>query len=380
MDAGTRSSVKILEVTNVDFALQHFLLPLMQALRSAGHEVHGVCADGPGVQAVRDEGFTVHTVPMPRSLSLKAQWRAVRELWRLFKREKPDMVHAHMPISGVLARIVAWCCGVRLIAYTGHGFLYRQPGPFWRVCLGIMVEWCAGRVTGRYMTVSRSDAQAARRLRFHPVPLAIGNGRSPEVYRPDHQKRQDVRRLLSVPEERCVVLMVARLVRHKGVPELLQAMERVPEAELWIVGERLPSDHGEVLDGCLARAQQRLGWRLRLLGARDDVASLMQAADMLVLPSFFEGLPMVIIEAMLCGLPVVASDIPGPQEQIIDGETGFLVPPGDHRALARAITWLMQHSHKARQMGQAGQKRARVMYDERTVLARVVRLLTQHDV
>ncbi|MXV36741.1 MULTISPECIES: glycosyltransferase family 4 protein [unclassified Saccharibacter] len=367
--------MKILEITNVDFALKRFLLPLMRALRAEGHEVHGVCADGPDIEAVRHEGFTVHTVPMARSLSPRAQIRAVKALWHLIRLEKPDLVHAHMPISGVLARLVAWACGVPVIAYTGHGFLYRQPGPLWRVCLGVLVEWCAGRVTDRYMTVSHSDAQAARQLGFHRCPIAVGNGRPSTQYRPDRQVRKAFRDRLNVPEDRFIVLMVARLVRHKGLPELLQAMAIVPQAELWLVGERLPSDHGDDMACILAAAQQTLGSRLRVFGARDDVVCFMQAADLFVLPSFFEGLPMVIVEAMLCGLPVVASDIPGPQEQIVTGETGWLVPAGDSLALARAIAWMIYHPQECQQMGQTSRKRACSCYEEEHVLTRMVQIL-----
>ncbi|GBQ06620.1 glycosyltransferase [Saccharibacter floricola DSM 15669] len=172
------------------------------------------------------------------------------------------------------------------------------------------------------------------------------------------------------------MLMVARLVRHKGLPELLQAIAMVPQAELWLVGERLPSDHGDDMACILAAAQQTLGSRLRVFGARDDVVRFMQAADLFVLPSFFEGLPMVIVEAMLCGLPVVASDIPGPQEQIVTGETGWLVPAGDSLALARAIAWMIHHPQECQQMGRASRKRACSCYEEKHVLTRMVQTLT----
>ena len=127
-------------------------------------------------------------------------------------------------------------------------------------------------------------------------------------------------------------------MRHKGHPELVAAMQRVPGAELWVVGHRLPSDHGP--DMAPIYAASGLGPRLRMLGYRPDTAAVLAAADVFVLPSQFEGLPMSVIEAMLTGLPVVATDISGPREQVVDGETGLLVPPNDIEALAAALATL----------------------------------------
>ncbi len=124
--------MKVIEVTNVDFSLRHFLLPLMRGLRARGHEVIGGSADGTLLEVARAEGFRIVPLPLARSLSPAAQFRAFRALFTLFRAERPDMVHAHMPISGFLARLAARAAGVPRVAYTGHGFLFNQPGPFAR--------------------------------------------------------------------------------------------------------------------------------------------------------------------------------------------------------------------------------------------------------
>ena len=319
--------MKVLEVTNVDFSLKHFLVPLMRGMRARGHEVVGACADGPLLEGVRAEGLHVVAVPMARSLSPLAQWRAFLALVRLIRVERPDMVHGHMPISGFLARLAARLCGVRVVAYTCHGFLFQQPGPVWRRGLGFAVEWLGGRLTGVFTTVSTEEAGVARRWGIHRGAVAVGNGRDPAIFRPDAGARARVRGALGCAEDAVVVVIVSRLVRHKGYPELLAAMQDVPGAELWVVGERLASDHGEEAEGWFSDVV--LGGRLRRLGYRADVAAVLQAADVFALPSQFEGLPMSVIEAMLCGLPVVATDISGPREQVVEGETGLLVPLGD---------------------------------------------------
>ncbi len=368
--------MKILEVTNVDFSLRHFLLPLMRGLRDRGHEVVGVCAEGPLLDLPRAEGFRIEPVPLARSLNPLPQARALAALVALMRRERPDLVHAHMPISGLLARTAARIAGVPRVAYTCHGFLFNQPGPWWRRQLALNLERAAGRITDTFLTVSEEEAGDARRLAIHPRATAVLNGRDPARFRPDPAARAALRAELGAGPGDCVVIAVSRLVRHKGYPELLEAMRATPPGcVLWVVGERLTSDHGEDLEPHFVRAADALGRRLLRLGYRDDIPRLLAAADIFCLPSQFEGLPMSVIEAMLTGLPVVATDIRGPREQVVDGETGRLVPPGTVVPLAEALAGLATDPALRARMGEAGRARALHRFDEAKVVARTVELL-----
>ena len=308
----------------------------------------------------------------PAACRRVAQARAFLALLRLFRAERPDLVHAHMPISGFLARVAARAAGVKRVAYTGHGFLFNQPAPWPRRAASLAMEVLAGRLTDVFFTVSTEEAADARRLRLHPDPHAVGNGRDPARFRPDPAARARIRAELGVPEDRVAVIAVSRLVRHKGYPELLAAMRDV-DAELWVVGERLASDHGADLEPCFAASG--LGPRLRRLGYREDVPALLAAADIFVLPSHFEGLPMSVIEAMLCGLPVVATDIRGPREQVVHGATGLLVSPAQAAPLAAALQRLAVDAALRARMGAAGRARAVDLYDEAAVVARTLDLL-----
>ncbi|MFS8370427.1 glycosyltransferase family 4 protein [Acetobacter indonesiensis] len=368
--------MKILEITNVDFSLTHFLLPLMRTLRDEGHDVVGVCADGPLLKMPREEGFRIETLPFARSFSPIAQARAFWALLRLIRREKPDIVHAHMPISGILARVAAKLCGVPRIAYTCHGFLFNQPGSHARRALALVLEKLCGHLTDVFLTVSQEEAEDARRLHIHANPIAIGNGRDSRRFKPDSEARRRIRTELGTPESTPVIIVVSRLVRHKGYPELLEAMQAVPHAELWVVGERLPSDHGNMLDDCFDSAHAALGPRLKCLGYRTDIPALLAAADIFTLPSHFEGLPMSIIEAMLTALPVVSTDISGPREQIVQNETGLLVPAGTVAPLAAALRTLSQNPALRTQMGSAGRQRALMFYEEHKITEHTARLLT----
>ena len=368
--------MKICQITNVDFSLRHFLLPLMRGARARGHDVVGVCADGPLLDVPRAEGFRIETPPMARSLNPIVQARVFRALVDLFRRERFDLVHAHMPISGIVGRLAARAAGVPRIAYTCHGFLFNQPGPWWRRTLSLQMERLGGRVTHTFLTVSEEEAGDAKRLGIHPDATPVLNGRDPALFHPDAAARAALRAELGAREDDCVIAAVSRLVRHKGHPELLRAMEDAPEnAVLWVVGERLASDHGEDLEPHFARAAERLGRRVVRLGYRHDVARILAAADAFCLPSHFEGLPMSVIEAMLTGLPVVATDIRGPREQVVDGQTGFLVPPMEAAPLARAITRLAEDAALRARMGEAGRARALERFDEGKVVGRTLDLL-----
>jgi glycosyltransferase involved in cell wall biosynthesis len=364
--------MKIIEVINVDFSLRHFLLPLMRGMRARGHEVIGACAEGPLLADVRDEGFRVVGLPLARRASLPAQWEGFRALNALLREERPDLVHGHMPLSGFLARVAAQAAGVPKLAYTCHGFLFNQPSPWPRRAASFAMEFLAGQITDVFMTVSEKEAADARRYRIARHATAIGNGRDPAIFQPNPAARARIRAQFGLTQGRVVVLAVARLVAHKGHAELAQAMREV-DAELWVVGERLPSDRGPDMEAALRGAG--LGGRLRMLGYRADVADLLAAADIFALPSSFEGLPMSAIEAMLCGLPVVASAVSGPMELVQPDITGLLVPPREVAPLRAALRRLVAHPEQRRTMGEAGRQRALARYTEDAVRERTLDLL-----
>ncbi len=369
--------MKICQLCTVDFTLYHFLRPLMRALRDEGHDVVAVCAPGELVDAVRAEGFRVETAPLVRSTDPAANFRAGRALRALFRDERFDMVHVHTPTAAFVGRLAASSVGAPRIVYTAHGFYFHENMPALRRGAHIAIEWIAGRVTHTLFTQAQEDADTARRLRLCRTGdiLAIGNGSDPEIYFPDRgdAARARVRAALGTPDDRVVVAMTGRLVAEKGYCELIEAMREV-DAELWAIGARLDSDHARGIADAVAQAARDpvLRERVRFLGYRGYVPDLLRAADIFTLPSHREGMPRSIIEAMLTGLPVVATDIRGSREEVIPDETGLLVPVGDTGALARALGRLAGDGALRRQMGDAGLARARDRYDEKTVVARQI--------
>jgi glycosyltransferase involved in cell wall biosynthesis len=373
--------MKICQLCAVDFTMAHFLLPLMRALSAAGHEVVGVCSDGPLVAKIRAEGFRVETVDIARSANPFRHVGAVARLTALFRRERFDLVHVHTPVAAMIGRYAARRARVRRIVYTAHGFYFHERMAPWKRWLVQGAEKIAGRWTDALFTQAKEDAETARRLGLArpgaPI-LAIGNGVDAARFAPDETgaTRRRVRAALGTADDRAVIVMVGRLVAEKGYPELIAAMRGV-DAELWCVGERLASDHARAIDDALdaAKADPALARRVRFLGYRADVPDLLRAADIFTLPSHREGMPRSIIEAMMAGLPVVATDIRGSREEVVPDETGFLVPVGDPAALAAALARLAADAALRRRLGAAGRARALALYREEDVIALQLRAL-----
>ena len=374
--------MKIAQLCAVDFTLYHFIAPLMRGLRDAGHEVVGICADGPWAEKLRAEGFCVEPVPFSRSFDLCAHARAYRRLVPLLRAEGVDLLHVHTPIAALIGRFAGRRAGVPRIVYTAHGFYFHERMPGWKAAPFVALEWLGGRKTDLLMTQSAEDAALARRLglcRGGRIE-AIGNGADPAIFRPappGDPAQETLRAELGVADAATpVVLAAGRLVAEKGFPELFDAMRSV-EARLWVAGERLPSDHAGSLAAAIAKveADPDLRARVRFLGHRTDMPALYRAADVYVLASHREGMPRSIVEAMLSCLPVVATDIRGSREEVVDQETGLLVPVADAAALAGALSRLAADPDLRAQFGAAGFARAREHYDESRIIARQIELL-----
>ena len=315
----------------------------MVEMRNAGHDVVGICADGPLLDPVRAAGFRVETAPLARSFNLLRAARSFLGLYKLLRRERFDMVHVHTPAAAFVGRIAARLAGVPRIVYTAHGFYFHEHMPWPKRSLIVAMEWF------RPAALPTPCSRSPQKTRYQPGALAcvgtgdilaIGNGSDPARFYPsdDESARQRLRASLGADDERPVIIMIGRLVAEKGYPELVEAM-RALDAHLWIIGDRLQSDHAGAIDETLRQVEKdaELRRKIILLGYRSNVPDLLRAGDMFVLPSHREGMPLSIIEAMLTGLPVVATNIRGSRELVIDGETGILVPVGATDDLAGGL-------------------------------------------
>jgi glycosyltransferase involved in cell wall biosynthesis len=372
-------ALKVCQLCAVDFTLQHFLLPLIDGMTEAGWDVTAVCSDGPAIPELRQRGYRIRTVPITRSLNPLSHIRPVLALVRLFRQERFDVIHVHTPVAALIGRMAARLSGRSLVVYTAHGFYFHDEMPRWRRRVFVLLEKFGGRLTDLLFTQSAEDAQAAidEGIMAPRATITIGNGVDAKRFDPARvEDGRSLRLNLGVPAGGFLVGMVGRLVREKGVAEFLEAAVKVAasndNAYFVLVGERLPSDHAGGVEEDIRRAQAVLGMRLVLTGSRRDIPELLAAMDVFCLPSYREGMPRTVIEAMMMAKPAIATDIRGCREEVVAGQTGWLVPTRDAAALASAIRRCLEDPERARVMGVAGRIRALDLYAEDRIVAKQI--------
>lgn len=368
--------MKICQICAVDFTLRNFLLPLIDGMKGQGWQVTAVCSDGPFIAGLRLKEYRVETIRIPRSMHPGRVLLSFLALLRFFQRERFDIVHVHTPVAALIGRLAAWVAGVPLIVYTAHGFYFHDEMPRWRRALFVALERFAGRFTDLLFSQSNEDAADAVIEGIIPAErvLAIGNGVDVSRFDPARVGAgETARATLGIPANVFVVGMIGRLVREKGVVEYLRAAEHLASAHphVWflLVGERLESDHAADVREEFVVAKAALGERLVAPGLRGDVPEMLAAMDVFCLPSWREGMPRTIIEAMMMAKPVVATNVRGAREEVIPEETGLLVPTHSPERLAAAIERIIFDPEYGRRMGQAGRQRALLLYDECRVVA-----------
>lgn len=377
--------LNVCQLCAVDFTLKHFLTGLIDGMRAQGWRVTAVCSDGPFIAQLRGRGYGIETVSISRGLN---PFRHAVSLWRLialFRRERFDVLHVHTPVAALLGRVAAWLAGVPLVVYTAHGFYFHDDMGAGPKALFTLLERLGGAITDLLFTQSGEDARTAiaKRLVAPERVLAIGNGVDVARFDPARSDaRSRIRTELGIPENAIAIGMIGRMVAEKGYAEFFDAAKTVAAqgfpAFFIAVGERLESDHAAGIDVQLADAARVLGPRLKLTGLRSDIPELLSALDIFTLPSYREGMPRTIIEAMLMAKPVVATDIRGSREEVVPGQTGILVPVRNAGALAQALISLIADTPLRERMGAAGRMRALELYDEARVVALQIAAIRSH--
>jgi len=308
--------------------------------------------EGPLAEEARRKGITYFPVSLGKRLSLGP----LKEIAAALREHKTDILHTHGGIAGLYGRSAALRSGTPAIVHTLHGIHYlHYRNPFLRR-LYVLLERRYSRSTGRLILVCQSDLRQARRHRLAPeekmVVILNGTDVRTDVAVDDSAR---LRGELGWPPGRPVVGTVARLHRQKGVVTLLRATPKIlsacPEARIAVVGD---GPEG----GRLRREAQRLSLegRFFFLGERKDAAPVQSLFDIFVLPSLWEGLPFVLVEAAALGKPIVATAVDGVPEMLEHGKTGLLIPPNDASALADAVIRLLRDKDEARRLGETARR------------------------
>jgi len=288
----------------------------------------------------------------------KRPWKILSAMFALIglaRRLKPEIVHAFFPMMTFVGSLSARLAKVHTVIISRRSLAtYRKRHPILRI-----TDRLANGLSHRVLVNSKAvwnDMVARDRVNASKIVL-IYNGVDVEAYDKAKKHRRETRRILGVHEREKVIIMVANLIRYKGHSDFLKAVKTVithiPRALVLFVGE----DRG--IQSELEQEALSLGIseRINYLGLRNDIPYLLTASDLSVLSSHEEGFSNVILESMAAGLPMVATRVGGNEEAVVEGITGWLVPPRDPTALADKMLDLLNHPGRARKWGERGRMR-----------------------
>jgi lipopolysaccharide/colanic/teichoic acid biosynthesis glycosyltransferase/glycosyltransferase involved in cell wall biosynthesis len=380
LDAGypTRTAIRgrrIAHLTTVDVSLRYLLLPQLTAVIDGGGQAIGISAPGPYVAELEAAGIRhIALESSTRSMNVIADLKSAVELWRILRRERPDVLHTHNPKPGIYGRIVGRLAGVPVVVNTVHGLYASDDDRRAKRLVVYGLEALAARFSHAELVQSPEDVELLRRYHLTPRRKLTSLGNGVDLARFDRSRlpprtRETVRAELGVDDDDVVIGIVGRLVAEKGYPELFEAARSLgPRCVLVVAGPDDP-EKADALDRELVNEAHADG--VRFLGMCPDVERIYAAMDVFVLPSHREGFPRAAMEAAAMGLPIVATDIRGCRQVVRHGDNGLLIPPRNPARLAEALRQLADDAPLRHRMGVSSTRRARAEFDERTIVATV---------
>lgn len=331
---------KLLVVTTVPITIRSFLLPFVKHFRSLGWQVDGMAQ---GISADQECVATcdrIYDIQWSRNVfdprNLLAGVSRVKEV---VAKENYDLVHVHTPIAAFVTRYALKDFKKTKVIYTAHGFHFYRGGSAVKNAIFLGLEKLAGKWTDFLVTINQEDEAAAKKHNFLPaerIYYTCGIGVDTEYYASGKVNPEDitqVRQELALSDHDTLLLAIAEFTPRKRHRDLLNALVKVanPQVHLALAGEGPMKQELEALTKELGIEQQ-----VHFLGYRNDIPTLIQAADAVLLVSQQEGLPRSIMEAMCLNTPVIGSNIRGTQDLLENG-CGLLVELGDTDALAKAM-------------------------------------------
>ncbi len=350
---------RLLFLVTEDWYFVSHRLPLAVAAQAAGHEVIVVTRCGRQADAIRAAGLAVVPFEMARrGMSPLGLLREVLGVAGLYRRLEPDIVHHVALRPVVVGGLAARLAGVKhvIAAIAGLGFAFTGQ----RRWLAGVVRWLLRRALGQGVVIVQNpdDAQAVAALGVAKGRLRLIPGAG-----------VDVERFVPLPEPSGtpVVMLASRLLWDKGVAEFVAAARQLRgRARFVLVGAPDPGNPASVSEEDMA-AWQREGV-IEWWGQREDMPATLNAAHIVCLPSYREGLPKVLLEAMACGRACIATDAPGCRDAVRHEDNGLLVPVKDAAALAAAIARLLDDPALRQRMGARGRERAMREFSQERII------------
>lgn len=370
-------AVKLLFLLTEDWFFCSHFLARAQAAREAGHEVVVVARERQHGARIRAAGLRL--VPLPferRSLNPLRELRLLWHVWRIYREERPDIVH-HIAVKPILyGSLAARLAGVRGVvnAPVGMGYVFSstdRTARLLRPLLRLGYRLLLNPPNSRVIFENADDLGsfvAEGAVRREDAVLIRGAGVDTSLFHPVHARLR--------AGELPVVMLVARMLRDKGVVEFVTAARQLHAAAAGVaarfvlVGEPDPENPASLDEAALRtwHGQGSIEW----WGRRDDMPAVYAQASIVCLPSYREGLPKVLLEAAACGCALVATDVPGCREIVIHGENGLLIPARDPVALAAAIRRLLDDDVLRAQFGHAGRALVEAAFSDAIIVGQTL--------
>jgi glycosyltransferase involved in cell wall biosynthesis len=333
----------------------------MRGMDRTTYEVELACAPGGKlIDLIRGEGMKVRLFKnLVQPLHPLKDLLGLIDLTRFLRKQRYHIVHTHNSKAGFIGRLAAKWAGVPIIVHTVHGFAFHDHEPAWRQILFRNLERLASHWCDKMVFISQPliDWALRDRITRREKIRKIYSGIELDHFEPvPDGERKALKEAWGIREEAPVVGIVSKLWEGKGHTILIHAFEglkqEIPEAVLVIVGEGYLRDK-------LSDLVDHLGLKGSVLftGFQMDVRRIIATFDVAVLPSFFEGMGRVLLEAMTMGKPVVASSVGGIPDLVHHGKTGLLVTPGSVSELKSGLLTLIRNKALAKEMGKEGRKR-----------------------
>ena len=365
--------MKLILFANTDWYLYNFRRSLALGAKAAGHDV--VLVSPPGRYGSKLASLGLRWIPAPmdrRSLNPMREAALLVWLWRLARAERVDIVHGFTikcAVYGALAARFAGAARVNAVAGMGYVFISDEGrARVLRPVVRTLMRIALGGRRARLILQNRDDVALFERAGVaspEKIRLIPGSGVDCARFRPP--ATVDL-------ERRPRVVLAARMLWDKGVGEFVEAAQilkaQARDISFVLAGGPDPGNPASIPESAL-REWQAAGL-VEWLDHVDDMPKLLADADVVVLPSYREGLPKSLIEAAACARPLIATDAPGCREVVRDGVDGLLVPVRDASALASAIARLLDNRAFARRLGDAARAKALAEYDERNIVARTL--------
>jgi glycosyltransferase involved in cell wall biosynthesis len=368
--------IRVLEIGKSTAGIGTYLRWLAQGLDLERFQLTFACLSEGGM-ALADELGSIKDIraiswPMNRfKVDPVSDLLLTLRIARLIRAEKFDLIHAHGSKSGFLARLAAMGSGVPVI-YSPHCFSFHDGvNPLLANLLAALERFAARYLTARIITVADGEQTLARRYRvgFPQLFVTVHSGIDPANYDKPVDKTAQ-RAFLKLDENAPLVGAVGRLGKQKSPLDFVQMAA--------LIHSHMPQTHFVWAgSGPLKEAAQNLSEELGIgevchfIGEYKDVPSLLGAMDCFVLPSLWEGFPIVLLEAMAAGVPIVATDIPGNDEAVSSGKNGWLVPPASPSALAEKVLGLLNNLEQAATFARSSRERIHQEFTRAKMLASI---------